>query len=97
MIRERIKSLVLQCKAGKISVGSFCAAYENIFNFEVLRKEFSDDEFEQMNALFDSAVWYSESEEDLKSVPNYKSDNEILLEIEKLEEAMKRNGWFVNP
>jgi hypothetical protein len=58
-------------------VGTFCKEFERTYNFEIDRSKLSVDELREFGDLFNKVTVYSPFEDDLKTIPMYKSGHEI--------------------
>lgn len=63
--------------SGHHDVGTFCKEFERTYNFEVKKAELSISEQSAFDGLFDTVTMYSPFPDELKTIPFYRSGEQI--------------------
>lgn len=73
-LRDLVESFV----DGRLSVQDFCNAFERAWNFEVERADFTAEQRQALEQLFDGVVLFSPLPRESWGYPKYRDANEIL-------------------
>lgn len=77
--RDHLQALIEQLLRGDDDVATFCAEFEQAYNLGLDHSSLSESEAREFGALFDVVVWYSPFPEERAEIPNYKSEEDVLL------------------
>jgi hypothetical protein len=78
-----------QVLSGRLSVAEFCARYEKAWNFERDESQMSERDARIFEQVFDSVAWYTPIVEDRRASGRFKSEADILGEIERHREELR--------
>jgi len=79
---ERLRRMVEQFVSGALDAGTFCAWFEEAFNFDTDRAALSRRELKAFTGLFNEVVHYSPLPEERAVIPNYRDEVEIRAAAE---------------
>jgi hypothetical protein len=79
--RAKLYWLIELFLSGHHDTGTFCKEFERTYNLEVDRSKLSPDEQAVFGGLFDQVALYSPFEDELKSIPIYKSAGQIKAAV----------------
>ena len=74
----RLRNLIELVLAKKMSICDFCDEFEHLYNFELEKKELTENERSTLEELFNKVVYYSPFAEDRQKIENYLGDEEII-------------------
>jgi len=79
---DRLRLMVEKFVSGEIETGTFCAWFEEAFNFDMDRSALSRRERKAFTGLFDEVVYYSPFADERAVFPNYRDEAQILAAAE---------------
>ena len=90
----RLRRLIDECRSGLLDLVSFCDQFEHTYNMELDKKSLSPAEADAFAPLFEQVVWYSPFPDEVRRIPNYRSDEDIARAVER---AAKRLSEHTTP
>jgi hypothetical protein len=75
--REIAVDLMDRLLSGELTVGDFCAQYEQHFNFDWPDRSL-EAQAELFGKLFEVVVWYSPYPDERRSIPNYTGEPDVM-------------------
>lgn len=87
--RSSVLDLLQQFGAREYGVESFCRTFENTWNFEFDESEFSAEELNKLEHLFDVVTWFSPLPRERWEYPKYRDESEVRSAAEAVLLALK--------
>lgn len=83
MTIDEILELVNRFLRGDVGVRLFCELYEDGYNFKFDKRSADAVSNDALNELFKVVVFYSEHQDEIDAIPNYKSEEEVRVAAAK--------------
>jgi hypothetical protein len=85
-VKEKIKYLISEYNDGNYTTNDFCDLYTNIFNFEIVKDDYTEEMYTKLQKLMQITSRYSPFEEDQKLDPNaFTKDIDVKKALEGID------------